>query len=63
MAKYRGLAPWALGLAVLAHACASATGLIVREDEVSSVSSNQPLRGAQPGVDHASQPRAQPVQR
>lgn len=36
MAKYRGLAPWALGVAVVAHACAGATSLLVSDDEAHS---------------------------
>jgi len=36
MAKYRGLAPWALGVAVVAHACAGATSLIVGDDDTHS---------------------------
>jgi hypothetical protein len=45
MAKYRGLAPWALGVAVLAHAFASATGLTEREGQARSPSA-QPVEGS-----------------
>ena len=45
MAKYRGLAPWALGVALLAHAFASATGLTEREGRAPS-SGVQPLEGS-----------------
>jgi hypothetical protein len=42
MAKYRGLAPWALGVAVLAHACASATDLIDGNDDAHAATNAQP---------------------
>lgn len=50
MAKYRGLAPWALGLAVLAHACASVTGLARGKDDGGPTSREQPEAGTSLGA-------------
>ncbi|MET0412232.1 MAG: hypothetical protein ABW217_13100 [Polyangiaceae bacterium] len=50
MAKYRGLAPWALGAALLAHACASATGLIGGDEEPSATTSAEPQLNNEPHI-------------